>query len=229
MSHKIIDLIEKQVLPCVFSQTENLHIDSVPLSDGGDGFVEWIYKGLSDSELIKLTATGPMGEVRNTEYCYNQQTSTAYIEVANISGLRFVKTEDRNPYVASSKGVGELIKNAYELGAKHIFVGAGGSAFNDIGIGALSALGLKFYDINNNILNPNLENLKNAVTAKWDKDTEDILENISVTFACDVTNPLLGTRGCTYIFGNSILLFLLISFIYRTSKRCKTWWSWFHW
>ena len=131
---------------------DNIHVDSVPLSDGGDGFVDWIYRGLPESKIVKLSATGPMGEVRDTEYWINEQTLTAYIEVANISGLKFVKTENRNPYRASSIGVGELIKDAYQRGIKHVYVGAGGSAFNDLGIGALFSLGLQFIDSDSNIV-----------------------------------------------------------------------------
>jgi len=82
-----------------------------------------------------------------------------------------------------------------------VYIGAGGSAFNDLGIGALNVLGLNFYDAYGNCLEASLKELRKATSARWADDRKDILSELKITFACDVTNPLLGPRGCTYVFG----------------------------
>lgn len=83
----------------------------------------------------------------------------------------------------------------------NITIGAGGSAFNELGIGALTPLGLTFYDHGGKQLEPRLNELKTAERCEWKEDHKDILKSTSFTFAWDVKNKLFGEKGCTYIFG----------------------------
>jgi len=76
-------------------------IECVPLSDGGDGFQDCMFRALPDATQVKVTVTGPLGESIEAEYCLHSSTATAYIEVANASGLKLVKPEDRDPYKAT--------------------------------------------------------------------------------------------------------------------------------
>lgn len=76
-------------------------------------------------------------------------------------------------------------------------MGAGGSAFNDLGVGALSQLGFKMLDANDQVLEPLLKNFECVEKCEWKNENDDL----EVVFACDVRNPLLGVNGSTYIFG----------------------------
>lgn len=102
--------------------------------------------------------------------------------------------------IASSYGTGELILAAVRSGAKRIIVGLGGSATNDAGAGLLQALGVRLLDGNGN-------DLKHGGAALADLATIDIstmdpaLKNVSITAACDVTNPLTGPTGASAVFG----------------------------
>src|SRR5690606_19970308 len=69
----------------------------------------------------------------------------AIVEMASASGLALLAPDQRNPWQTSSTGTGELLQNAAALGASAILLGIGGSATNDLGLGALTALGLSFH------------------------------------------------------------------------------------
>ncbi|MGZ1883434.1 glycerate kinase, partial [Staphylococcus argenteus] len=124
----------------------------------------------------------------------------AIIEMAAASGLNLLEKEERNPLYTSSYGTGELIKDALNHGAKTIILGIGGSATNDGGTGMLSALGVQFTDVNGELLRMNGKNL--AHIAQIDTTNLDSrLKEVTFKVACDVTNPLLGEHGATYIYG----------------------------
>ena len=92
--------------------------------------------------------------MRPIEACYARadEQQIAIIEMAAASGFGFIRKEERNPLYTSSYGTGELIKDALNHGAKTIILGIGGSATNDGGTGMLSALGVKFTDVNGGLI-----------------------------------------------------------------------------
>ena len=123
----------------------------------------------------------------------------AVIELAQASGLALLPPEQRDPWQTTTLGTGQLIRlAAEELGAQAVVLGVGGSATNDLGLGALAALGLEF-------LTESGEHLLPPVPARWPQ-----LARISgslqpslppLRIACDVDNPLLGPRGAAAVFG----------------------------
>ena len=126
--------------------------------------------------------------------------NTAYIELAKASGINLLKKEELNPYIASTFGLGELINDAINCGIKKIIIGIGGSATNDGGTGMLEALGVKFYDGNNNIIkhisNGRFKEIKRIDEAAF----LERIANVEFITLSDVVNPLLGNTGATYIF-----------------------------
>ncbi|MCP6530739.1 glycerate kinase, partial [Klebsiella pneumoniae] len=68
---------------------------------------------------------------------------TAVIEVAAACGLQWVAPQERDPLIATSYGVGELIRAALDREVDKIIIGLGGSATNEGGIGMLQALGCR--------------------------------------------------------------------------------------
>lgn len=106
----------------------------VPLSDGGEGFLD-VFGGANRT----TTVTGPLGDP--VEARWRQTGKLAVIEMAEASGLALVGgPEGNDPIAAATHGTGELITAALDAGAKRIFVGHGGSATTDGGLGALRAL-----------------------------------------------------------------------------------------
>jgi glycerate 2-kinase len=114
---------------------------TVPLSDGGPGFLDVLLDSLG-GELLPVTVRGPLGEPAPAAVLLVPQHGgpTAYLESAQACGLHLVPTDRRDPTVTSSHGVGELLVAARRAGAARIVVGLGGSASNDAGAGMLAAL-----------------------------------------------------------------------------------------
>jgi len=169
----------------------------LPLSDGGEGFVEaFVCAGLA--EEIKLWVSGPLGKKTKASFAWQADTKTAMIEMAQASGLPKLRHEERNPLQTHTYGTGQLIQAAIEKGAKNIILGLGGSATNDGGVGALQALDVEFLDSENQPIGLGGQALKTI--ASIGRIPEKLLE-IDWVLACDVTNPLLGDEGATAIFG----------------------------
>jgi glycerate kinase len=142
-----------------------------------------------------------MGEVVSAKWGMLGDTKTAVIEVAEACGLHLVSIEKRNPMLASSHGVGELILAAVDEGAEHIIIGLGGSSSNDGGMGFLRAIGIRFLDISGNQLRGDVS----ILSSLSDIDLSYIdprLKEISFEVACDVDNPLVGPQGASAIFAS---------------------------
>lgn len=170
---------------------------SLPLSDGGEGFVEsFVYAG--KAEAVSLWVSDPVGRKTKAKYGWQEASKTALIEMAQASGLPKLRPEERNPMQVHTYGTGQLIQAALNKGAKRIVLGLGGSATNDGGMGALNALGIAFYDTQNKALG-----LGGQFLSKIDRIGEipQHLTEIDWVMACDVTNPLLGENGATAVFG----------------------------
>lgn len=112
-------------------------IVQVPVSDGGEGFLEAFHAAIG-GELVEVTVRDPL--MRPVKAKYLLKGETAVIEMAQASGLTLLTNEERNPMVATSYGTGQLVADAVRKGAKHVIVGLGGSATSDAGIGMLQAL-----------------------------------------------------------------------------------------
>ncbi|MCI1999976.1 MAG: glycerate kinase [Clostridia bacterium] len=170
-----------------------------PLADGGEGTVEALTMGMG-GELVKIFVTGPMKERAVCVYGYIQKSNTAVIEVAQSAGINLVPDSEKNPLKASSYGVGENIKKAVQRGARNFIIGLGGSVTNDCGTGMLEALGYKFLDSGGNLVEGNGRNLS-KISDIDDSDKIKELDECVFEIACDVTNPLCGKNGASYVFG----------------------------
>ncbi len=168
----------------------------VPVADGGEGTVEAIVSALN-GDIITARATAPLGN--KIEASYGVCGDTAVIEMAAASGLTLVAEENRNPWLTTSFGTGELIHDAIKRGCRKFLIGIGGSATNDGGTGMLRALGYRFLDKEGNeISGTGGETGKIAET-----DFTGILPELkdcSFTVACDVSNPLTGKNGASHVF-----------------------------
>ncbi|MFD0798946.1 glycerate kinase [Maribacter chungangensis] len=171
---------------------------SIKASDGGDGFLNAIarYKPYIG---IQTVGEDPLGRARLCSYLYNQEESAAYIELANASGLELLSVKERDPMITSTYGTGLQIKDAIEKGARNIYVGLGGSATNDGGIGIAAALGFVFLNDEGNVLKPigkNLLHVRHIDTSC----VSALLKEVSFFAVNDVTNPLFGEDGAAFVY-----------------------------
>lgn len=171
-------------------------IRSLPIADGGDGIAETLLAACG-GRWVEREVTGPLGDPVTAGYALLDGGEVAVVEMAKASGLVLVAEEDPDPLRASTFGTGDLLAHAAAAGAREIVLGIGGSATNDGGAGMAEALGFRFEDEDGTVvtgLPSGLERVARLVPP--DKPTFP-----RVVVACDVTNPLLGERGCTRVYG----------------------------
>lgn len=180
----------------ILSADRSATIHSVIASDGGDGFLDAVTNNLSLQEIL-VNTVDPLGRPISAPYLLNKLNNTAYIELAKASGLELLKAEERKVMQMSTYGTGVQIVNAMDNGAKTIYIGLGGSATNDAGIGIAQALGYSFLNKNGKKLKPIGNNL--SVISKIEKSKD--LKGISFFAVNDVDNPLFGSNGAAHIYG----------------------------
>ncbi len=178
---------------------EEAEIIAFPLADGGEGTVDALVQS-TNGQFINVSVTGPLNSRVDAIYGILGDGKTAVIEVAAACGLPLVHQKDRNPFLTTTFGVGELILDAIERGCREFVIGLGGSATNDAGVGMLQALGFRFMGQSGHEVG-----FGGGVLQDIDRiDTQNvhsILADCTFKLACDVTNYLHGTEGAAYVFG----------------------------
>jgi glycerate 2-kinase len=171
----------------------------VPMADGGEGTVQSLVDA-TDGRLITKTVTGPLGTPVEAFFGISGDEKTAVIEMAAASGLHLVPAGERNPLVTTTRGTGELIAAALDLGVEHIIIGIGGSATNDGGAGMARALGILLLDSDGKEIGEGGGAIGSLAAVNMD-GLDKRLESVKIEVACDVDNPLTGKRGASHIFG----------------------------
>ena len=170
-----------------------------PLADGGEGTTDALIEGMR-GERIDLIVTGPMHTPVKAHYGYLKDSNTAVMEMASAAGITLVPDDAKDPLLATSYGVGEMINHALQKGCRNFIIGIGGSATNDGGIGMLKALGARFFDENNVDAGEGGQAL--AKVSRIDiSGLNPLLREAHIQVACDVNNPLCGEIGSTYVYG----------------------------
>lgn len=171
----------------------------LPMADGGEGFTEAVLAGLG-GRLVSVDCRNAAGRARTAAIGWLPERHTAVVEVAAGCGLADLEPHERNPLTTDSAGVGRLIRAALDLGARHLVVGLGGSGTNDAGAGMMAELGVRFLDASRRPLPPG-----GAALAALDSvdltGLDDRLSACTISLACDVDNPLLGSSGASAVFG----------------------------
>lgn len=178
---------------------DTAEIIKMPLADGGDGTME-VVRHYIKGEIISLTAQDPLFRPLETSYLYSEQNKVAYIEMAEISGLKLLSIGERDCMRTTTFGTGQLIADALDNGAKEIILGIGGSATNDGGLGMAAALGYRFLDTHGQELSPvgsNLIKVKSIDSSKMNP----LIAKATIKIACDVTNVFYGEDGAAKVYG----------------------------
>lgn len=180
----------------IFPDAEYLKL---PMADGGEGTVAAMVAATGGT-LVEVDVTGPLGEKVTACYGLTGDGKTAIIEMAAASGLALVAPNLRNPLKTTTYGTGELIKAALNTEINHLIIGIGGSATNDGGTGMLQALGVALLDHTGLEIGFGGGQLANI--ARIDIcDMDPRLKRCRIEAACDVNNPLTGSKGASAVFG----------------------------
>ena len=174
----------------------NAKLDLVPMADGGEGTAEVICRSLA-GEWVECAGHDALGQTITARYGWLRDRMMAVMEMSETAGAWRIALHQRDPFSASTYGVGEMLLDAVRRETKEVIIGLGGSATNDGGFGMARALGYRF-------LSKDSVELNGAVT-----DLRSLEQIVSppnlilprVTAAADVRNPLLGMRGATRTFG----------------------------
>lgn len=170
----------------------------IPVADGGEGSVDALVLGTGGS-FRELEVIGPLGNKVKAKYGLLGDR-TAVIEMAAASGLPLVPADKRNPMLTTTFGTGQLVKAALDEGCRKIFIGIGGSATNDAGMGMAQALGVSFKDADGRELGYGggaLGRLARIDCAGLDPR----IKAAEIIAACDVSNPLYGEKGASAVYG----------------------------
>jgi glycerate kinase len=205
------------VVEALLSIHPDWEVNTCPFTDGGDGFAR-ILTAAAGGEIVEVQVMGPRGNrvvapvglvragnlvpavIERLRLPATSSTTTriGVIDMASASGLGLLAQPERDPWFASSVGTGQLIHEAWRRGCTAILLGVGGSATNDLGTGALAALGLEFLDPSGAIIAVPPPSLWHGIDRLRGAMPPGLP---AIRIACDVTTPLLGPDGCTASFG----------------------------
>ncbi len=170
---------------------------AVNVADGGEGTVEAIVDALG-GEIVHTTVSDPLG--RPIQARYGIAGEKAIIEMAAASGLPLLQPAERNPWMTSTYGTGEMIMDAIQRGCRQFLVGIGGSATNDAGTGMLQALGFKFYDFNGKEITDCRGGRLQDIADLDDTFVPKSVQEAQFIVACDVDTPFCGPEGAAPVF-----------------------------
>lgn len=183
------------------SSIKNLYkeanIISVPVADGGEGTVDAFLYALG-GEKKSVWVSDAFNEQKILAHYAMLKDNIAVIEMATCAGLPLVKNR-LEPDKTTTFGVGELIVDAINSGAKKIILGLGGSATNDGGCGMAAALGVKFKDEQDQKFIPTGGTLSKIYKIDMNNIYPKI-KDIEFISMCDVDNPLCGRLGASAVF-----------------------------
>lgn len=175
----------------------NAEVKILPIGDGGEGTVEVLISSLGGSYLTK-EVEGPNGNPVSAKYGI-LENGRAVLEMAAASGLPLAG-EHKDVMRASTYGTGELIKAALDQGCREIYIGIGGSATNDGGVGMAQALGISFKDSDGNEIGRGGGALSDICTIDV-SNMDERIRKTKIQVMCDVKNPLCGEFGASAVYG----------------------------
>lgn len=179
------------------SVDKDVELEVVAIADGGEGTVASIISSIG-GKFVEIEVTGPMGKTIQSRY--GIKDTSAYLEVAETSGLALLNSQDLQPRFASTYGLGEQMLDAMSKGCTTVYIGLGGSATNDAGLGMTRALGYRFLDTNKQEITNDVFSFETVETID-DKDVDPRLKELEIHVLTDVQNPLCGSNGASAIYG----------------------------
>jgi glycerate kinase len=171
-------------------------VETMPMSDGGDGFGE-VLGTLLHAKVQTTPTVDAAHRPCRAKWWWEPDSKTAVIESARVIGLAMLPPGRFHPFELDTFGLGALLRAAAKQGAKRCIIGIGGSATNDGGFGFARSLGWQFLDASRKPFAAwtDLERLERI------KPPARRLPFEQISVAVDVGNSLLGLRGATRVYG----------------------------
>lgn len=171
---------------------------SIGLADGGEVSLDFwlkITRGIQKEVQVSNAYNEPI----KAAFGWDETTRTAFVEVAQASGMAGICSTDLNPLLATSFGTGVIVNSAIESDAQKIILSLGGSATIDGGAGIMQALGAEFRDVNGKKVPVS----GNPLISFQSVDLTPVFKyaDINWLLLCDVNNPLTGLNGAARVFG----------------------------
>lgn len=168
-----------------------------PLADGGDGFLQ-VVAGLRSVQQHVVRVANPRGEPVDAAYLFEASTATAYLEMAEASGMKtLAEPLEDDVMLRDTRGLGALILAALAHRPRSLVLGVGGSATVDMGAGALHALGVVFRDKEGRTLEPK----PRALQALESVDVSGLDSRLSETEICILADVHSTPRACIRLYG----------------------------
>lgn len=170
-----------------------------PIADGGEGTADALIRA-TGGRWVPVRVMDPLMRGIDSGYgVLGKEGTTAVVELASASGLTLLSPGERNPFMTTTYGTGQLLRAALGAGYRQILIGIGGSATHDGGAGMLEALGVRFYNQAGAVVSPWGGNLGTIVHIDASELTA-LIAGAAFVAACDVDNPLCGPRGAAAVF-----------------------------
>lgn len=177
-----------------------VNIKILPVADGGEGTVEALVDA-TGGKIIKVDVHDPLMRKIKSFFGILGDKKTAVIEMSAASGIELLREDERNPWITTTYGTGELIRHALDKECRKLVIGIGGSATTDGGIGMAQALGAKFLDSQGKQIGyggGKLNELSEIVLTSLDNR----IKASQILVACDVDNPLYGPEGAAFVYSS---------------------------
>lgn len=182
----------------ILAADSTVDVVCLPMADGGEGTVDAMVNALQ-GEVVETKVNDPFFRPINCYYGISADRQTAFIEMAKASGILLLAPNEYDTKNATTYGTGELIAHALSRSVKQIYLGIGGSATTDAGIGMLSALGFEFFDQQDNLVEPIGNNLS-EIASFSDRKKLSGLDSVDIVLMTDVSNPFYGKQGAAHVF-----------------------------
>jgi glycerate kinase len=190
--------VSEHVAEALLSVDPDLSIITLPLADGGEGTCE-LLTTYAKGTTVELLVRDPLFRTIPSRYGLSADNKTAFLEMAQASGLQLLDRREGNPLVTSTVGTGDLIRHALDRGVTRIIMGVGGSGTTDGGMGMADALGVVYIDSAGERLSPIGANMQRVQSIDI-TGVHPRLREVQFTVFCDVDNPLHGLKGAAHIF-----------------------------
>lgn len=191
--------VNEIIKTCILDSFPSAEIHSFVFADGGEGTLDALKENLGERVEIKtteVTSAIPQEKIQAKFGIFDHRS--AIIEVAQIVGLPLLGAR-KNPFQTTTLGIGELISHCLENKISDFLVGLGGSSTNDLGAGMLLSAGIRFLDSSQQNFLP-LGGTLNQVVKVDISSLSPLWKKARFHLLSDVTNPLLGPYGATFVF-----------------------------
>lgn len=175
----------------IFKANLSSDVEVMPFLDGGEGTVEAM-QAIIQGKYKYVNVHNPLNEVITARYILRDDL--AVMEMAESSGIRLLYKEELRVMESSSLGFGEMVLDGLNNGARSFYIGIGDTATNDLGMGMLYALGVRFFDEEDKDLNPIAENMEKVARVDM-TNLDDRLRGVEIKVATSTNQTLFGDNS----------------------------------